>query len=178
MIRQKLFAIFAGASLALTATISLAADPQPAAKVKIAVFDFELEDTSAGGGIIAQDSYDTTYLAESTAKAKSMLEESGRYVAVSTANADLEATKKFGIRNCGNCEAGIALKLGADEAMTGTVTRVNRTEYTLLIRILDAHTGSEISTSYTNLRMGANYAWPRGVKWLMENQVLTKKAGK
>jgi hypothetical protein len=87
-------------------------------------------------------------------------------------------SRKFGIRNCGNCEAGIALKLGADEAMTGTVTRVNRTGYTLLIRILDAHTGSKISTSYTNLRMGANYAWPRGVKWLMENQVLPKKAGK
>ncbi len=64
------------------------------------------------------------------------------------------------------------MRLGAEQATIGVVTRVNRTEYTLLMRITDARTGAIVSNSYTNLRMGANYARPRGVKWLMDNQLL------
>jgi len=145
-----------------------------AKKTKIAVFDFELEDTSAGGGLIPPDSYDIQYLGQSTEQAKRLLTESGRYELVRTDQADLTATKQHGIRNCGDCEGKIAQQLGSHQAMLGVITRINRTEYTLLIKITDAQTGSVISTSYTNLRMGANYAWPRGVKWLMENQVLRK----
>jgi len=177
MARSMLSGLCGAAFLVLTAGVSLANDDAATGKAKIAVFDFELEDTSAGGGIIAQDSFDTTYLAQSTAEAKRLLAESGRYAVVPTAGADLEATSKNGIRSCGGCETGIAQKLGADQAMTGVVTRINRTEFTLAIRIVDTHGGTEISTSYTNLRMGANYAWPRGVKWLMENQVLAHKTG-
>lgn len=150
------------------------ADPYPSEKTRIAVFDFELEDKSAGGGIIPPDDYDIRYLAESTEEAKKLLSLSGRYALVPTDKADLSATKQFGIRNCDGCEAAIAAKLGSDQAMIGVITRVNRTEYTLRIKITDAHTGSEISTSFTDLRMGANYAWPRGVKWLMEKQVLAR----
>lgn len=144
----------------------------PAKKTKIAVFEFELEDTSAGSGIIPPDSFDIQYLGQSTEEARRLLVESGGYELVRTDQADLAATKQHGIRNCGGCEGKIAHQLGSDQAMLGVITRINRTEYTLLIKITDAQTGSVISTSYTNLRMGANYAWPRGVKWLMENQVL------
>ena len=52
------------ASLAAALTVfavqpSKAAEPGP---VKIAVFDFELDDKSAGGGIIGQDAIDTENL--------------------------------------------------------------------------------------------------------------------
>ena len=57
--------------------------------------------------------------------------------------------------------------------MTGVVNRISRTEYTLLIRIVDARSGAVVSNSFTGLRMGANYSWPRGVKWLMDNRVLS-----
>ena len=46
---------------------------------KIAVFDFELEDKSAGAGIIPQDSFDTRYLAEATEEAKRLLVEFGPF---------------------------------------------------------------------------------------------------
>ena len=39
--------------------------PRPA-PIKVAVFDFELKDTSAGGGIIAADAIDTENLKKST----------------------------------------------------------------------------------------------------------------
>lgn len=168
--------ILAIALLALSpgATGSRAAEQVPAATkaVSIAVFDFELEDRSAGGGVIAEDPQDSKYLAEATDEAKRRLAASGRFELVDTKGADLGTAKTHGLRTCGGCAAAIAAKLGADQAMIGVVTRVNRTEYTLLIRITDAVTGAIVSDNYTNLRMGANYAWPRGVKWLMDNKLL------
>lgn len=143
--------------------------------VRIAVFDFELEDHSAGSGIITEDPHDAQYLAQATDEAKRMLAASGRFVLVDTKGA-VTGPETNGLRNCGGCAAAIAQKLGAAQAMIGVVTRVNRTEYTLLIRITDAHTGATVSNNYTNLRMGANYAWPRGVKWLMDNQLLATES--
>ena len=32
--------------------------------------------------------------------------------------------------------------------------------------------GEPVANYYTSLRMGANYAWPRGVTWLMKNRIL------
>jgi hypothetical protein len=56
--------------------------------------------------------------------------------------------------------------------MVGVFTRVSRTEYTLQILVRDAQTGAVVSNASTGLRMGANYSWPRGVKWLMDNRIL------
>ena len=151
---------------------------QTAAPVKIAVFDFELEDKSAGAGIIPPDAHDIRYLGEATDQAKRMLAATGHFEIVETTTADLTATKQFGLRNCGGCEAGIARKLGADQAMIGVVTRVNRTEFTLFMRILDTASGKPVSSGFTDLRMGANYAWPRGVKWLMTNRMPAAKTAK
>ena len=77
-----------------------------------------------------------------------------------------------GLRNCGGCEGEIAKRHGASLAMLGVVTRVNRTEHTMFIRILDTETGKPVSMGFTDLRMGANYGWPRSVKWVMKNRIL------
>ena len=42
----------------------------------------------------------------------------------------------------------------------------------MLIKVVDAGTGTPVAAGYTGLRMGANYAWPRGAKWLMERRVM------
>ena len=154
-------------------TSALAADA--ATPVKIAVFSFELEDKSAGAGIIAQDERDTKYLTEATDEAKRLLAASGDYTIIDATGADLGSARQYGLRNCGGCEAKIARKLGAEQAMLGVVTRVNRTEFTLLMRISDAATGKAVSQGFTDLRMGANYAWPRGVKWLMDKKASMNK---
>jgi hypothetical protein len=143
---------------------------QPA--VKIAVFDFELQDSSGGGGIIAQDAHDTRYRAEATEMAERLLVESGRYSLVETDDAGIEAEAPRGMRNCDGCEAPAAQKLGAEQAMIGVVNRIGRAEYTLLIRVSDAETGEVLSNDFTNLRMGSNDSWPRAVRSLMRQRML------
>jgi Protein of unknown function (DUF2380) len=147
-----------------------AAEPGP---VKIAVFDFELNDASAGGGIIGPDAIDTENLRKSTEEARRMLSASGRYSMVDTGGVAGEVISAGGIQHCNGCDGPLARKLGADQSMVGVITRVNRTEYTLQILVRDAKTGAVVSNNFTGLRMGANYAWPRGVKWLMDNRILS-----
>jgi hypothetical protein len=157
------------------ALTGFAIQPSKAAEpgVKIAVFDFELNDRSAGGGIIGKDAIDTENLKMSTEEARRMLAESGRFSIVDAGSAADEVIAAGGIQHCNGCEGALAKKLGADQSMAGIVTRVNRTEYTLQILVRDAQTGAVVSNAFTGLRMGANYAWPRGVKWLMTNRILS-----
>jgi len=159
---------------ALIAALALSPAASAASPVKIAVFDFELSDRSAGGGVVAQDAIDAENLKAATALARQMLAASGRYEVVDTQKAGGEVAATGGIRSCSGCEAGLAQSLGADRSMAGLITRVNRTEYTLQFVVRDAQTGAVLSNDFTGLRMGANYAWPRGVRWLMDNNFLIR----
>jgi hypothetical protein len=145
--------------------------PVPAAApVKIAVFPFELDDYAA-----AAKEGQAQYLQQSTEEAKRQLQESGRYSLVDTAHADMAAAQGQGLRNCSGCAASIAKQLGADQALVGVVTRVSNTEYLVKFQVSDARTGNVIGDYATDLRMGADYSWSRGVRWLMQNQMLAAK---
>lgn len=166
--------LLALAMLAVLPAAARSAEPQP---TKVAVYGFELKDFSAGGGIIAPDERDATYLAAATDEAKRQLTQSGRYTVIDTAPvADETAVKAHQLRDCGKCIGPITQRLGAEQGVLGTITRINRTEYTLLIQFFDATTGEPAASYYTSLRMGANYAWPRGVTWLMKNRILLAAA--
>ena len=148
---------------------------EPGAK-SIAVFEFELDDRSAGGGIVAKDAIDTEHLKESTEEARRMLVASGRYRIVDTGSLAPDVASAGELQHCKGCEAALAKRVGADLSLVGVVTRINRTEFTMQIVVRDAQSGAVVSNDFTDLRMGANYAWPRGVKWLMTNKILAQKA--
>ena len=165
--------------LGLAAVILLAGYAAAAADpIKIAVFPFELEDFSPAGkqGGTSQPVPSTEEaLAQSTEEAKQQLLQSGRYSIIDTAGADLGEAKGQGLRNCGGCEAGIAMKLGADQALIGVVTKISMMEYVVRFQVRDARNGEVISDFATGLRMGADYSWSRGVRSLMKNRMLAPK---
>jgi hypothetical protein len=170
----KLTHRFAVAAAAISYWAAAAAEPSPTTPIKIAVFAFELEDFSAAG----QGGYasaETSYLAQATDEAKQQLSTSGRYTVVDAAGADISAAKGQGLRNCGGCEAPIAKGLGADQALIGVVTRISMMEYTVRFQVRDVQNGQVASSFSTDLRMGADYSWPRGVRWLMQNRMLVSK---
>jgi Protein of unknown function (DUF2380) len=151
-----------------------AAETSPTAPIKIAVFAFELDDFSAAGQA-GHAPAETSYLAQATDEAKLQLSKSGRYTVVDAASADISAAKGQGLRNCGGCEAPIAEALGADQALIGVITRISMVEYNVRFQVRDARNGQVISTFSTDLRMGADSSWPRGVRWLMQNRMLVSK---
>ena len=98
------------------------------APVKLALFDFELEDFSGGAGIIPESDQDREQLRLATETARRLLVESGRYSLVDVGGADAADVRAHTLRQCDGCDAAIARKLGADQSLVGIVTRVTRTE--------------------------------------------------
>lgn len=161
-------------SLAVVLSLSGVQAPRAAGPdlVKIAVFEFELDDRSAGGSVIEPDAADAEHLKLSTEEARRLLAASGRYEIVDPGGAVEALRAAGGIRHCNGCEGALAAQLDADQSLAGILTRITRTEYTLQIVVRDTATGTVLSNGFTGLRMGANYSWPRGTRSLVNNSIL------
>lgn len=141
------------------------------APVTLAVFDFELEDTTAASAGASAAS-DASYLTEVTAGVREALGQSGRYRIVDVGG---EAAKAHALRDCGGCEAAIAQSLGADQSLIGVVRRVSRTEYTLGFQVRDTRTGAVLARADSGLRLGADYSWKRGAVRLVSDRLIESR---
>jgi hypothetical protein len=155
----------------VVAKLAVAGGAEAPVPVKLALFPFELEDFSAAAGYIPPDEIDREQLRLSTEEARRLIAESDRYqlVDVGAVNNEAKAGKLW---DCDGCEARIAAGLNADQSMIGIVTRVSRTEYAVTYKIRDVRSGAIVDTEQTDLRMGANVAWSRGARWLIQNRLL------
>jgi hypothetical protein len=114
----------------------------------------------------------------STEEARRLIAESGRYRLVDVGAVNNEAAKAGKLRDCDSCDARIAAALGADQSMIGIVTRISRTEYAVTYKIRDIRSGAIVDVEQTDLRMGANVAWSRGARWLIQNRLLASAEDK
>ncbi len=168
-----------GAALVLGAVMlagAASADPGAASPasgvVRIAVFEFELQDaTPAAANGVATSSRDS--LRKATAAAREQLSSSGRYSIVSAEHADDKPAQDRQLRNCDGCEAAIARKLGAQRSMIGVVSRATQTDYYVTIVIRDASTGEVLDTQSANFA-GGEEGWASGVRMLIRHQVLAQ----
>ena len=150
-----------------------AAQPGP---IALAVFDFELEDTTAAASGTGPAASDAAHLSEVTNGVRELLGQSGRYHVIDVSGGDAEAVKTHTLRDCGGCEAAIAEKLGADQSLIGVVRRVSRTEYTIGFQVRDVRTGAVVSREDSGLRMGADYSWKRGAVRLVSDRLIESRS--
>ncbi len=146
------------------------------APIKIAVFDFELEDFSGGASIIPESVEDTKDLQLATDAARRLIAESGRYTLVDVSSANAKPIKIHKLQDCDGCDAAIAFSLGAERSLIGIVTRITRTDYAVTFKLRDARSAKLIDVEQTDLRIGANYSWDRGAAWLIKNKLLDKQS--
>lgn len=156
-----------GAGLLVMFAASLAQSPVP-----LAIFDFELEDFSAGASTAAIAPADATHLENVTTTVRQLFEKSERYRLVDVGSADAAAVKTRTLRDCNGCDAAIALKLGAEQSLVGVVSRISRTEYVVKFHLRDARTGTVVASGDSGLQMGADYSWSRGAARMFRNQLL------
>jgi hypothetical protein len=167
----QLTTLFATALVCASAPESLVADTQ-GALIQLAVFDFELEDGSAGASIADDHGADDAYMKSVSAEVRRTLEQSGRYRLIDVSGVDAQAAKDHSLRNCSGCDAGIALARGAEQSLIGVVKRITRTEYVVSFQLSDAKTGAILAHEESDLRMGANYSWSRGAVRLIKDHLL------
>jgi hypothetical protein len=167
---------FAAMLLCVALLVSLptaASTPDP---VKLAIFDFEFEDMSAGASATGMAPSDGQHLADVTSSVRDLFEKSGRYSLVDVDGADAAEVKAHTLRKCDGCDAAIARQLGAGQSFVGVVKRITRTEYTVRYQIRDAQTGAVLSSADSGLRMGADYSWSRGALRLIKDRLLEKQS--
>ncbi|WP_129646905.1 DUF3280 domain-containing protein [Peristeroidobacter agariperforans] len=142
------------------------------APIKLAVFDFELEDFSAGGSSAETTSSDAAHLTNVTESVRQLVAQSGRYRVIDVESVAAPAVRSHALRDCNGCDAEIASKLGAEQSLVGVVSRISRTEYVVKFQVRDTRTGAIVAAADSGLRMGADYSWSRGATRLIEDQLL------
>jgi hypothetical protein len=170
---MRTIALILAPAIVLSAlAVAGAAETAVPSPTKIAVFPFELEDFSAAAAYVPPDDIDREQLRLSTEEARRLIAASGRYQLVDVSAVNDQAAKAGKLRDCDGCEATIAAGLGADQSMIGIVSRITRMEYAVTYKLRDARSRAIVTVGQTDLRMGANVAWSRGARWLIENRLL------
>jgi hypothetical protein len=150
---------------------AVAADAGKSPPVKIAVFDFELDDVSPAASVPGGSTSSAAVMEKVTSAARRILVQSGRYSLIDVSKADAKPVTEKLLRNCNGCEAGIALQLGADESLLGVVRKASMTDYYVLIQISDARTGKVLTQEAANFA-GGDDGWASGAVSLIRHQVL------
>jgi hypothetical protein len=146
------------------------------APIKLALFDFELEDFSASVPSADTASADAAHLFKVTEGVRRLFAQSGRYQLIEVENVEAPAARAHTLRECNGCDADIAFKLGAEQSLVGVVSRISRTEYVVKFQVRDTRTGTVVAAADSGLRMGADYSWSRGAASLIKEQLLESRS--
>jgi curli biogenesis system outer membrane secretion channel CsgG len=158
-------------ALCLLGLLATAKQSIAAPTVKIAVFDFELDDLSAASVLLGQSTTSSASLTKVSETARKELAKSGRYVVVDPGHDGAELSKDKTIKDCGGCDAEVASRLGADQSLIGVVRRVSQTDYYVIVQVRDARSGKVVAQEAANFA-GGEEGWASGVRMLIDHQVL------
>lgn len=146
-----------------------------AEELAIAVFDFELIDTSLEGEVGGKRPDEQQRLVLISDKLRQMLTDTGRYrlIDVSPAQAEIEAAGY--LHGCNGCDAKIAGSLGAERAVTGTVQKVSNLILNINLYERDVASGDLLRAMSVDIRSNTDKSWTRGVSYLVRNRFLKEK---
>ena len=158
------------AALLLTDAAAFADPP------KLAVFDFELIDTSLPGEFYGSKPEEArlVLIAEQLRKA---LADSGRFQLLDIAPVR-DAARHANLQACGGCDLKLAGELGADLEITGMVQKVSNLIINLNIYLRDVKTGAMITAASADMRGNTDEAWTRTMSYLIRNRLLAPNYGK
>lgn len=140
--------------------------------ITVAVFDFELLDTSLEGEAFGAKTAEGQRLVLISDLLRKMLAESGRYTPVDIAPAKAEITDAGYLHSCNGCDAKIARGLGAARALTGLVQKVSNLILNINLYLRDAENGELLRVMSADIRGNTDKSWSRGVSWLVRNRLL------
>ena len=156
--------------LLLTATAAQCAEP------KLAVFDFELIDTSLDGELKGPRDDEHERLLRISAQLRKEVRKSGRFDVIDIASVNAAAHEK-NLQACGGCDVQMAQQIGADLAITGTVQKISNLILNMTIYMRSARTGRLVTTMNADFRGNTDESWSRTVSYLVRNRLLAPNYG-
>ena len=164
-------------ALVLIIAAAATACAQPAVLPKVAVFDFELLDTSLQGETDGARSDERERLLRASEQIRKGLAESGRYSIIDIAPVSAAAREK-NLQACGGCDVQLAQQLGADLAVTGVVQKVSNLILNMNVYLRNVRTGHMVAGMSADLRGNTDESWTRTASWLLRNRLLAPDFGK
>jgi len=159
------------ALIALMMMTSVRAD-QP----RVAVFDFELLDTSLQGELEGLRKDEQARLTQAAQQLREALAGSGRFQVLDIGPV-ADAAHNSNLQACGGCDVKLAEKLGADIAVTGVVQKISNLIINMNIYLRDAHSGKLMTVMSADMRGNTDESWTRTMNWLIHNRVLAPNYG-
>lgn len=159
--------------VALIAVAHLAALPaiaQDRAPVDVALFDFELIDSSVEGEIMGKNPDETRRTAALGEQLRQAFEQAEGFELVDMAPVTEEAARRS-LQSCGGCDVTLAEQVGADWSVTGTVQKVSNLILNINVYVRDVDTGEMIQGMSADIRGNTDESWQRGLDWLIRNRL-------
>jgi Protein of unknown function (DUF2380) len=148
-----------------------AAATSAAAKLPVAVFDFELVDTSLDGEMNGPRADEQQRIALISKALRSRLAENDKLEIVDIAPVSAKAHTVH-LQECGGCDADLATKVGAKLSITGTVQKVSNLILNMSIYVRDVASGGVVASMSADMRGNTDESWSRTVDWLVRNRLL------
>jgi hypothetical protein len=163
------------AQLVVLLTLMISA-PARADPPKLAVFDFELVDTSLQGEVDGPRKDEQARLMRVGDQVRKELAESGKFdlLDISPVNA---AAHGSNLQACGGCDVQYARRLDADLAITGVVQKVSNLILNINIYLRDVHSGRLVTSMSVDLRGNTDESWSRATSYLLRNRLLAPNYG-
>jgi hypothetical protein len=143
---------------------------------KLAVFDFEMIDTSLEGQVNGPRADEQERLMRAGEQLRSQLAQSARFQLVDIASVNA-AAHGSNLQACGGCDVRYAQQLGADLVITGVVQKVSNLILNINIYLRDVHTGGLVTSMSADFRGNTDESWSRATSYLVRNRLLAPDFG-
>jgi Protein of unknown function (DUF2380) len=163
-------------TIAIALPLSLTLTGAYAAKPKVAVFDFELVDTSLEGAQYGPRADQQARLKRAADQLRDRLAKSGRVDVADVAAVEAQAQAED-LRTCGGCEARLAREVGAQFAVIGWVQKVSNLILNVNIVVRDAASGRVVNVKSVDMRGNTDESWSRALDWLVRYDLLAPSGG-
>jgi Protein of unknown function (DUF2380) len=163
-------------ALCLVVLLSLIVGPACADPPKLAVFDFEMIDSSLQGEVNGPRTDEQERLMRVGDQVRKSLADSGKFQVIDIAPVNA-AAHASNLQACGGCDIKLAEELGADLAMTGVVQKVSNLILNVNIFLRDVHTGKLVAAASTDMRGNTDESWTRATNYLVRNRLLAPNYG-
>ena len=163
-------------ALCLVALLSLIAWPARGEPPKVAVFDFEMIDSSLQGEVNGRRTDEQERLMRVGDQVRRGLADSGKFQVIDIAPVNA-AAHGSNMQACGGCDIKYARELGADLAITGVVQKVSNLILNVNIFLRDVHTGQPVAAMSADMRGNTDESWSRATSYRVRNRLLAPNYG-
>jgi Protein of unknown function (DUF2380) len=158
--------------LMLAGSVPTRADEAP----KLAIFDFEMIDTSLQGEVYGPRNDEQDRLKRVGDQLRKQLGESGKFQILDIAPINAAAHQN-NLQACGGCDVKLAQQLGADLEITGVVQKVSNLILNINVYLRDVPTGRLVAVASVDMRGNTDESWSRAMRYVVRERLLAPNYG-